>query len=56
MKESGENADGELVIQPVLWAPIFEAEEADLFQHTVQSKKLHYKRLREFVIEYLADA
>lgn len=36
MKESSENATGELVIQPVLRAPIFESEEIELFQHTVQ--------------------
>lgn len=56
MKELGEDPTEKLVIQPVLWAPVFESEEANLFQSTVRAKKLHYQHLREFVIEYLGDA
>ncbi|WP_085523599.1 chemotaxis protein [Tuberibacillus sp. Marseille-P3662] len=45
-----------LVFQPVFWSSVFEEEEKVLLQKLQQGGNLDYHRLRQFTIEFLADA
>lgn len=46
----------QLVIESILWAPIFEPKEMALYNKTVMANQLHFKKTRRFVISYLGDA
>ncbi|HET7627352.1 MAG TPA: chemotaxis protein [Bacillales bacterium] len=46
----------QLVFKPVYWAGVFEKEERELWRRLEQSGDMNYKRLRLFVVNYLADA
>lgn len=45
-----------LVFQPVFWSSVFEEEEKVLLQKLQKGGNLDYHRLRQFTIEFLADA
>lgn len=50
------NAEQELVFEPVFWSSIFESEQTELWKRLQENSDLNYSRLRQFVIEFLADA
>lgn len=54
VKKSGAPADA-LVFQPVHWAPVLEAPEAELLQRMHQGGRLDWTRLRRFMVHFLAD-
>lgn len=51
-----EDLEDQLVIESILWAPIFEEKETELYIDTVVENHLHLKKARRFVISYLGDA
>ncbi|MFZ3576952.1 chemotaxis protein [Virgibacillus sp. DJP39] len=51
-----ENADQEIVLEPVFWSSVFEQEEQELTERLKANTDLDYLYLRRFVIEFLADA
>src|SRR5699024_4441895 len=51
-----ENPGDQLVIESILWAPIFEPKETELYDNTVGKNQLHLKKARRFIISYLGDA
>lgn len=55
-KLSINNADQELVFEPVFWSSIFEPEQKELWKRLQDHTDLDFSRLRRFVIEFLADA
>ncbi|WP_087974610.1 chemotaxis protein [Oceanobacillus rekensis] len=55
-KLSINNAEKELVFEPVFWSSIFEPEQEELWKRLQDNRHLNYSRLRRFVIEFLADA
>lgn len=56
LKNKHPNPAGQLVCEPIYWAKVFDQEEEDLWQNLKTGGKMHYLRLRRFVIDYLADA
>ncbi|MEC5423034.1 chemotaxis protein [Virgibacillus sp. C22-A2] len=55
-KMSIKDAKSELVFEPVFWSSIFEPEQRVLWDRMQKNTRLNYQRLRQFVIEFLADA
>ncbi|UJL45453.1 chemotaxis protein [Virgibacillus sp. NKC19-16] len=55
-KLSIKDPEQELVFDSVFWSSVFEPEQAELWNRLQDSADLNYKRLRRFVIEFLADA
>lgn len=51
-----EDADEQLVFEPIFWSSIFESEQKELWERLRKDTDLNYSRLRRFVIEFLADA
>ncbi|MBS4196304.1 chemotaxis protein [Lederbergia citri] len=51
-----EDPASQLVIQPILWATVFNDREEELFKILVQDNELNYQGLRRFLITYLGDA
>ncbi|HAM80146.1 chemotaxis protein [Ornithinibacillus bavariensis] len=51
-----QNAEAELIFQPVYWSQIFAPEQEKLWELLRKYRDLDYARLRKFVIEFLADA
>lgn len=51
-----EDPASQLVFKPVYWASIFENEENELWERLTKGGDMDYRRLRLFVINYLADA
>lgn len=51
-----ENAEEQLVFEPIFWSSIFESEQKELWERLQKDADLNYSRLRRFVIEFLADA
>ncbi|MGY0692065.1 chemotaxis protein [Virgibacillus sp. FSP13] len=51
-----ENLDQELVFEPVFWSAVFEGEQEKLWNRVQKEADLDYHRLRQFTIEFLADA
>ncbi|AXI10125.1 chemotaxis protein [Oceanobacillus sp. 143] len=51
-----ENAENELVFEPVFWSQIFEPKQTELWSKMQLSADLDFPRLRRFVIEFLGDA
>ncbi|HET7616127.1 MAG TPA: chemotaxis protein [Bacillales bacterium] len=56
IKDHASNPEAELVFKPVFWASVFENEEKKLWERMKKSGEMDFKRLRLFVINYLADA
>ncbi|MEH7523089.1 chemotaxis protein, partial [Bacillus sp. JJ1503] len=44
-----------LMIQPILWAPVFADRQEKLFESMVQDNKLNYQGSRKFIVTYLGD-
>lgn len=55
-KLSIKNVEKKLVFEPVFWSSVFEPEQAELSDRLQENADLRYARLRQFVIEFLADA
>ena len=55
-KLSINNAEQELVFEPIFWSSVFESEQTELWKRLQENRNLNYSRLRRFVIEFLADA
>jgi len=45
-----------LFFQPVYWAPVLQKEEDDLWSRLRKGGKLEWNRLREFMVDFAADA
>ncbi|GAA0590414.1 hypothetical protein GCM10009001_02970 [Virgibacillus siamensis] len=46
----------DLEFEPVFWSAVFEKEQHELWQNMQEEADLDYRRLRQFVIEFLSDA
>lgn len=55
-KLGNENADADLVFEPIYWSSVFEAEEKKLIKRLQKNADIDYIHLRSFVVEFLADA
>lgn len=55
-KLSKNQAETEIVFETVYWSQIFAPEQTDLWEKLKSYRELDYKRLRQFVLEFLADA
>ncbi|PAV30917.1 chemotaxis protein [Virgibacillus profundi] len=51
-----EDAEQELVFEPVYWSSIFEPEQKELWNRLQATSDLNFSGLRQFIIEFLADA
>lgn len=52
----GHNPDEMLVMEPVLWSPVLENEENELWRRLKREANLGYSDLRQFIISFAADA
>lgn len=53
---SGHNPDEMLVMEPVLWAPVLENEENELWRRVKRGADLDFVGLRQFILSFAADA
>ncbi len=56
MSHCGETCRADIVIEPIYWAKVMQDAENELQQRLQQGGKLAFPRLREFAIDFVADA
>lgn len=55
-KMNGLKSEEALVFVPVFWSTVFETEEKNLWERLQSNADLDYLKLRQFTVEFLADA
>ncbi len=56
LSHCGETCRADIVIEPIYWAKVMQDVENELQQRLQQGGKLGFPRLREFAIDFVADA
>lgn len=51
-----DDAEQELVFEPIFWSSIFELEQRELWEKVREGTNLNYHWLRRFVIDFMGDA
>lgn len=56
IKDKVQNPEGQLVIEPVYWAPVLQTAEDELWKRVKQGGDLDFLALRQLIIDFAADA
>src|SRR5512146_1286678 len=56
MTSCGDDCGVDIVIEPIYWARVMQDAEDELQQRLQQGGKMNFPRLREFAIDFVADA